>query len=288
MSSAKTASDIKLSVSNIAWTRALDDEAFACLNMSGIRHIEVAPTRVWPYWDGASLDAARTQRSEWLTRGISVSSLQAILFSRPDAQLFGDDDAQERLARHLEYCAELAEALSAGPVVFGAPSNRLKGQLPDQEAFEKAARTLRRVAPTFASRGVTLCVEANPPAYGCDFVVNASHAAMLVRMVDHPGVKLHLDTACMYLAGDPLAETIYAFADILAHFHVSEPQLGDFSEPVVPHEDAAEALWRIGYCGWITLEMRATTTPLESLFAAAVYLADTYGQPVGKAVSHAC
>jgi sugar phosphate isomerase/epimerase len=217
-----------------------------------------------------------------------VSSLQAILFSRPGALLFGDEAEQEHLVLHLEHCAQLAAAFSAGPVVFGAPRNRLKGHLPDEEAFARAARILRRVAPAFASCGATLCIEANPVAYGCDFAVKASEAAMLVRMVDHPGVRLHLDTACMYLAGDPLDESIYTYADILAHFHVSEPQLGDFSEPVVPHEDAAEALWRIGYRGWITLEMRATTTPLASLFAAAVYLTDTYDESVAKAVSNAC
>lgn len=284
MSSARAASDIKLAVSNIAWPRALDDEAFACLTRSGIRSIEVAPTRVWPDWDGASLEAARSQRDEWLAQGMSVSSLQAVLFSRPGALLFGDEAAHEHLVLHLEYCAQLAAAFSAGPVVFGAPRNRLKGHLPDEEAFLRAARTLRRIAPAFTSHGATLCIEANPPAYGCDFVMKASEAATLVRMVDHPGVRLHLDTACMYLAGDALDESIYTYSDILAHFHVSEPQLGDFSAPVVPHEDAAEALSRIGYQGWITLEMRATTTPIASLFSAAVYLADVYQE----AVTHAC
>ncbi len=276
-----------LAVSNIAWPRSLDDEAFTCLNKIGIQAIEVAPTRVWPEWNGASPASAAAHLAEWATRGVSVSSLQAILFAKTETLLFGDQASQDRLLTHLDFCASLAAAFGAGPLVFGAPRSRLKGGIPYEVALERAADLFRRAAPSFESRGVTLCIEANPVAYGCDFVVNASQAAALVRMIHHPGVRLHLDTACMFLAGDEIADTVHAYADILSHFHVSEPQLGDFSAPVIPHEDAAEALRRIGYTGWITLEMRATPTPLEGLFAAAVYLSELYGPARAKAATSA-
>ena len=48
-------------------------------------------------------------------------------------------------------------------------------------------------------------MEANPPEYGADFVTRAAEAIELVKAVNHPGFRLHLDTGCMTLANDPVA-----------------------------------------------------------------------------------
>ena len=133
------------------------------------------------------------------------------------------------------------------------------------------------MAPAFARHGACLCLEANPADYGCDFMTSAADAARLVRAVAHPGVGLHLDTACMHLAGDDPRSLIETHADILRHVHVSEPFLGPFDSPVVDHAAIAAALRDIGYSGWVVLEMRATADPLAGLERAARFLAATYG-----------
>src|SRR5690606_31584484 len=96
----------------------------------------------------------------------------------------------------------------------------------------------------------------NPRRYGCDFIVNAREGVKLVQAVDHPGFALHLDAAGMHLEGDVLAELWPEVHPMLRHFHISEPDLGGFSNPVVPHAANLAFLREHGYDNWCSVEMR--------------------------------
>ena len=266
---------MRLGVSNIAWPMGLRAEALAVLTEASIPAIEVAPSMVWPDW---RITAAPAYREELAAQGFAVSSLQAILFAQPGALLFGDAAAQRELLNHLEACALLAQDLGASPLVFGAPKNRLRGQLSPLDAHTIAVNLLTEIAPAFAQRKACLCLEANPTQYGCDFMTMAAQAAEVVRAVNHPGIGLHLDTACMWLAGEDSGELIERHADILRHVHVSEPYLGAFDAPVANHAATASALRKIGYSGSVVLEMRATENPIEDLWRAVQFLQATYGE----------
>jgi sugar phosphate isomerase/epimerase len=77
-----------------------------------------------------------------------------------------------------------------------------------------------------------------------------------VHAVNHPGFRLHLDTACMTLGNDPISETITAGALLLRHFHVSEPFLAPVRPGGVAYGLFARELNRIGYGHWLSIEMR--------------------------------
>ncbi len=265
---------MRLAVSNIAWPAGMHTQALRILAEASIPAIEVAPTMVWPDW---RVSHASAYRQELADQGFTVSSLQAILFAKPNALLFGDAVAQREMLDHLDSCASLARDLGASPLVFGAPKNRLRGELSTEAAHDIATKLLREIAPAFARRGTCLCLEANPPQYGCDFLTLAADAARLIRAIDHPGIGLHLDTACMHLAGEDSVAIIERHSDILRHVHISEPFLGNFDAPVANHGGTARALRQARYSGWVVLEMRATENPLDDLGRAAGFLAATYG-----------
>ena len=128
-----------------------------------------------------------------------------------------------------------------------------------------------------ARHDVWLCIEPLPESYGSNFVLRWREAADLVLAVDEPGFGLHLDTGCIHAAGDDPAEAVLACAGIIRHFHVSEPQLKDLSTPVVDHRRVAESLRRVGYPGWISIEMRRTANPLESVGTAVRHVSSCYG-----------
>lgn len=260
--------------SNIAWPAEADAEAFAVLRANGVASIEVAPSRVWPQWQNLDPRSCRRQLAD---AGFSISSLQAILFQKPDLRLFGTDSDRIELMDHLSMCADLAASLGAKVAVFGAPKNRDRGTVAEEEAFRLATDFFARAGAAYASRGVALGFEANPTNYGCNFTTTARDAARLVRAVGSPGFLLHLDTACMYLAGEDSAELIRENSDILCHFHVSEPHLGAFHAPVAAHKASAEALRQVGYTGSVVLEMRPSDPPLPPLAEAAAFLRETYG-----------
>jgi sugar phosphate isomerase/epimerase len=267
---------VKLAVSNIAWSSTLESDAIHALQSLGVTAVELAPTRPWPDWVGASVENAAILQKDYSARGIAIPSMQAILFGKPNCKLFGTDSERVDLVEHLRFCADLAAALGAHSLVFGAPKNRDLGDLTPDVAFDSARETFAEAAGYYHSNGVCLCLEANPPQYGCTFITNSRDAGRLVRAVDSAGFRLHLDSACMYLAGEDLSTAIEASQDILQHFHASEPNLGTFHAPVVDHASAAHALRSIGYSNWISLEMREAEQPIAALQEAIRLVSATY------------
>ncbi|HEX4169804.1 MAG TPA: TIM barrel protein, partial [Bryobacteraceae bacterium] len=168
---------MKLAVSNIAWAPARDREVFDSLQRLGVHALEVAPTRLWPDWQGATPAAARPFRRTLTDAGFQVPSLQAILFAKPDCKLFGTETERVNLVNHLRLCADLAVQIGAVSLVFGAPKNRARGELSPSDAFSSAAELFREVSRYYASQNVCLCLEANPPQYGCTFITNSQEAA---------------------------------------------------------------------------------------------------------------
>jgi D-psicose/D-tagatose/L-ribulose 3-epimerase len=265
---------MRISVSNIAWPAEVDAEAYSLLAGVGVAGIEIAPTRVWPGWDGISAASVQALRGQIEAAGLRVSSMQSIFFDNPELQLFG---AGTGFADHLTMCAGLAAELDAGAVVFGAPKNRDRGNLSEDEAFARAVEVMGPIAEAYAAAGVALCWEANPAQYACNFVTQGREAARLVRAVGSVGLRLHLDTACAQMAGEEVSELVRENGDILAHFHASEPMLGGFEEPSEGHVGAAKALREVGYAGWVAVEMRTQEDVLGALGRAAGFAVKTYG-----------
>jgi sugar phosphate isomerase/epimerase len=247
---------VKLGISNIAWPAEREAEVAKLLQRLGVAGVEIAPTKIWPAPLEATAEEITGYRRFWEERGIRLVAAQALLFGKPELTLFEAEDVRARTLDYLAGIARVCGALGTHALVFGSPKNRRVGSLPREEAWEIAVSFFRKLAEAAASAGTTVVMEANPREYGTDFITRAADAIDLVRAVSHPGFRLHLDTACMSLAGDPIADTITAADGILAHFHVSEPFLAPVLGSKIPHADYARALRRRGYAGWVSIEMR--------------------------------
>ena len=97
-----------------------------------------------------------------------------------------------------------------------------------------------------------------------------------MRDTNSDGFKLHLDTACMHLAGDDFEAVIRENVDILHHFHASEPFLKDFSNPQVEHEKIAQILKSVGYDGFVSIEMLPTDDAATSVTQAINFVSKIY------------
>jgi len=253
----------RFAFSNIAWGVHDDPQILALLRANGITGIEIAPTKVWPQWEDITVPAAAAYRKKLNEQGFEIPALQSLLFGRPQARLF-DAQGEVELLKQLEHIAAMAGALGAKAAVFGAPRQRDRKDLTAQEALDHAIPVLRRAAVRFADQGCCLCIEPSPHQYGCNFIRTASEGAELVRRVDHEGFKLHLDAAALYMENEDLGALLPTVGAELRHFHISEPDLGDFRSPVVPHADNLRALDAFGYTGWCSVEMRMPAAPLAS------------------------
>ena len=247
----------RIAVTNLAWPKAETEAALALLSRLGVGGVELAPAQAGLSWNDRLLEDAARLRDRLDAAGLRVAALQGWLFGLTEpATLFGPPAARNLLARHMRHVAHLAGVLGAGACVYGAPRSRDPGDLSDDAATAEATAFLRDVAAEFAAASTVLAFEANAPVYGCRFVTSTEQALRLVRAVDRAGVGVQIDTGTVFLNGETLA---LAAADLplVAHVHVSEPNLMPIGTAGVDHAPVAAALRAAGWAGWISIEMKA-------------------------------
>ena len=270
---------MRLAVSNIAWGAEDEEAVLVELRRGGVEGIEIAPTRLWPEWAGATAASGAEVRRALGERGFVCAALQAVFFGLPQHTLFGSAESRRGFVDHLLFVAELAHALGAGAVVLGSPQNRRAGDLPREAAWAAAVDTFRRVAPDYAGAGVTLCVEPNPPEYGCDFITTTAEAVALARDVAAEGFAINLDAGTILLTTRDAGEARAARGHV-GHVHVSEPYLERVAAADALHRDLGRALDESGYTGWRSIEMRRQEDAVEAVAVAigaarAAYFADS-------------
>jgi sugar phosphate isomerase/epimerase len=256
---------MKLSLSNIAWNDTDEPKVFKLLQDNKVSGIEIAPTRIWPAWQGANSHHASQIKLAYKKLGFDIPALQAILFDKPNLQLFGDPENQYELLTHIEKVASYAKSFGAKSLVFGSPKNRDRGTLSKAQAFSKGVDFFRRAGEVCMQHGVQLCLEPNPTIYSCNFMTQWQEILDMVNEVSLDGLAVHLDTACISLEGDNIIEAIETCEGKISHFHITEPNLGDFSKPTLDHAVIGKALKKSHYTGWLSVEMRRSENPLKSV-----------------------
>lgn len=248
---------MKFAVSNIGWTQGEEPEVAKLLQKYGVKYIEIAPTKVWENPINASEQQIASYLDFWKGYGIEVVAFQSMLFPRPDLRIFESEENRQETLAELKGFIRLAGKMGAGVLVFGSPKNRQIGNLSYDKAEEVATEFFRELGEEAQANNTRFCIEPNAPQYACDFVTTAEQGVRIVKLVDNPGFRLHLDAACMSLAGDDIRRSITNAKQYLSHFHISSPMLDQVEDRTdVDHASAAGALRAIDYQGYVSIEMR--------------------------------
>jgi len=266
----------RLAVSNIAWESDENDAVVELLRREGVTGVEIAPTK-WrerPF-DASAADVAAYRRS-WEQRGLRVVSLQALLFGRPDLQLFANAESRAQLGDYLKRVIDFAAAVGAHALVFGSPKNRVRGSLSMSSAMSIATDFLLDLGEYCDERRTTLCIEANPVEYGCDFVTTTTEAIALCRAVNNPSIRVNVDIGGITMAHEDAVAAIANARDAIGHYHASEPNLAEIGASS-PHADAGQALREIDYANWISIEMRAAGDNIAAVARAIARTKQSYG-----------
>ncbi len=260
------------------------EEVFSKAAAHGYQGVEIAPFQeaVGEPCDVRTIDASRRARLASAARkaGVEVAGLHWLL-ARTEGLSITSPDAGTR-ARTAEYLGELAELcteLGGRFLVFGSPQQR---QLQEGETFAdglpRAAEVFGMAADTCERLGVQLLIEPLSPAE-TRFVNTKDEAVRVIEEVGSDAVGLQLDVKAMSSEEKPVPEIIKEAAPFLRHFHANDelgrgPGFGptDFT-PV------AEALKKIGYEGWVSVEP-FDTSPGPDVVAekSLAYLRDCFGQ----------
>lgn len=251
---------MKLAISNIAWAKAFEPAVADLLQQIGLKGVEVAPTKIWDKPLDTTKREIATYRGFWENRGIRIVSMQALLFGRNDLTIFGSASTREATLSYLSGMVRLAGELGAEALVFGSPKNRQVGSLSPMEIEEIAIPFFRTLGEIAIESNTVLCIEPNPPEYGCDFVTNSTQAVALATRVESSGFRVHLDSGAMTMAGEDIESAIANALPLLCHFHVSEPNLMQIGSGGTDHCKFGRVLADLNYKRWISIEMRPPDT----------------------------
>jgi D-psicose/D-tagatose/L-ribulose 3-epimerase len=273
---------MKLAVSNLAWDINEQEEILSLLPSLGVSGVEVAPTKI-ANWENIKPSLLADFRNKLNDKGLCVSSLQAIFFGKPDAQLLGDINSFGIMCEHIDFLADIAAELGTQVAVFGAPKNRQRSNIASDVAFNLAKERFRQLGDICQGR-MKIGIEPVPRFYGSDFILTAEEDLALVKAVNHPAVGLHLDTGCVFLGDGNIDLAVREGISHLIHFHVAEPELSNFSSPKAAHVLAAKSLNEVGYNQWIAIEMKAgaSENSVQNVVQAVEFVRKTYNSSLNN------
>lgn len=242
-----------LSLSSLALGRREFDDSTRLLHKYGIEGVELAPTAVWGSRCRPTALQLSSERGRWEREGITIGSIQSILYGSPELQLF-DKDTQPLLATRLIEMADIASGLGATHMVFGSPRNRLRKSLNRETATRIAVDFFGDLVADLRERNVVLTLEPNPPLYGADFMISYSEVLDVVNSVGSAQIASQIDTGCVTLAGEDPAGCVHR--RVPGHVHISAPGIGELpGDHGIDWGEFRVALAEEGYAGHLNIEI---------------------------------
>lgn len=249
-------------MSNIAWSVEERLGAYAILAEAGITGLEIAPGLFFHASDDPFVPdeaSASEALSEMADAGLSLVSMQSLLFGVTGAALFEGAEARNVFQRGMTRAIALAGRFGIPNLVFGSPAQRrVPAGMAMADALGEAAAVFRRLGDVAAAAGTRITIEANPAAYGTNFLTTLEEAERFVALVDHPAIALILDLGAMHMNGSfaSVPTRLPDLAPSFNHVHVSEPDLAPAPADAMALVPVLRALREAGYAKAVSIEMK--------------------------------
>lgn len=234
------------------------DHARVCRFVAEVGYggLEVAPFTLAERITAVSAERRRELRRQAADAGVQLIGLHWLLAKTTGLQLTSPDEAVRRATA--DYLVELARAcaeLGGDILVFGSPAQRrVPAGMTRAQAADLAADTFGRAAAAVGDLGVKVCLEPlSPPE--ADFLNTADETAELIRRLDHPCFRLHLDVKAMSTEAASAPELIRQHRDLLYHFHANDPNLRGPGFGATDFVPIFQALADVDYQGWVSVEV---------------------------------
>jgi sugar phosphate isomerase/epimerase len=238
----------------------------------GYHGVEIAPFTLAP----SATQVTKRQRKE-TRKVIADHGLETVglhwLFARPAGvkdlpplhMTTPDQATWQRTRDYLAALLDLCSDLSGKVLVLGSPKQRsipeenFKSQISNLklygDAWRRAVDLLSSVLDRAGDLGLTICLEPLSPAE-TNFINTVEEGMKMVREIDHPNFKIHLDVKAMSSEPKPVAAVIRSVkVGDIGHFHVNDPNLYGPGMGEVDYAPIAEAIRDIGYDKWLSVEV---------------------------------
>lgn len=246
---------MKIAISNLAWEHKQNEEVLKILNKHQIKGIEVAPTKVWKNPTETSEISIKKYKDFWMKNGVGIVATTSLLYGHPELTIFGSKKTRKETLEYLIKIIRLSGFLGAKAMVFGSPKNREIGDLRRQEVTKIACDFFHKIGEIAKKYNIYFGIEPNPPIYGADFILTTKEAIELVKKVNHPNFKVHMDSGTLAENKVDYEKVIKEALPYTCHFHISEPHLKVIPQGIVDHGVIAKALKKLKYNKWLSIEM---------------------------------
>ena len=226
---------MRIAISNIAWDVRDDEAVAALLHQYDVDAIDLAPGKYFPDPMQTTQAEMSRVRKWWSQRGIDITGMQALLFGTTGLNLFASPEIQTAMLAHLDAVCRIGGGLGATRLVFGSPKNRDRSGLSDAQTATMAMEFFQRLGDSAGAHGVRVCLEPNPPCYGANFMTTSAETAAIVQQVDHPAIRMQLDTGAMTINSEAPEAVIARYATLIGHVHASEPNLATLGDGGCDH-----------------------------------------------------
>jgi len=233
---------MRISISNIAWDKEEDENVSQLLCKYNIDAIDIAPSKYFSDFSNTDIKDITKIRNWWGDRGVEIIGMQSLLYGTNGLNLFGSCDVQKYMLKHLEGVCRVANYLDARRLVFGSPRNRDCTGLSNKRAFEIAIIFFQKLAKIAQKYNVVVCLEPNPTCYGSNFMTTSEETAEVVKGVNHPSIKMQLDTGAIAINGENPFQVCREFSSLIGHVHLSDPNLTPLGLNNGIHQDVESAL----------------------------------------------
>jgi sugar phosphate isomerase/epimerase len=232
------------------------EKAFAFAAECGYTGIEIAPFTMAE--NVTEISAAKRAETRKLaeSNGLAVVGLHWMLAKTKGFHITTTDaDVRQKTAVYLGELARFCADLGGKIMVFGSPKQRdLAPGMSKDEGMKNAAEVFRAAVPEFEKCDVTLALEPLGPA-DTNFLNTAADGVELMKLVDSPRFRLHLDCKAMASEPTPIPELIRKYQKEMVHFHANDPNLQGPGFGKLDFAPVMKALSDIRYNGWVSVEV---------------------------------
>src|SRR3989304_1117349 len=242
------------------------EKAFDFATDCGYTGVEIAPFTLAENAAQITSQQRTEVRSLAEKYGLEVVGLHWLLAKTEGLHLTSPEpEVRHKTAEYLIELARLCCDLGGRVMVFGSPKQRcLLPGVTRESAMDYAVEVFQRILPVLEQTEVVLALEPLGPEE-TDFVQTAAETVGLIKRIGSPQIRLLLDCKAMSTESIPIPELITRNGSVLAHFHANDPNRQGPGFGQVNFLPILEALGKIDYRGWVSVEVFDYTPGIERL-----------------------
>lgn len=257
---------MRLSISNLAWNSADNEEVYAYLSRKHFDGIEIAPTKLFEKEPYSHIDEAVAYFDDVRTRyGLEVSSMQSIWYGQ-QGNIFVSEEERNNLRNYTYLAVDFASAIKCGNLVFGNPKAR---NMPESCSDEDAYGFFTQISDYAESKGTVMSLEPNPVIYNTNFINTTKEAFDFCRNSGAKNLKVNVDLGTIIYNNESL-DCVRENMDLVNHIHISEPYLKKIEK-----RDLHNQLAAIDFDMYISIEMGLQES-LKDVFDVVGYIAGVF------------